>query len=367
MLEKNKIFIALLHSAGCTHTQLTMLFWKEKRDGQEVYDGFLGKTPLENIDWIPKQKQLEITKNLKKIDVENLKKIIKEKQIDIVLEDEEKYPSRLRQLPKRPYILYVRGKLQEFPIQLGIVGSRKYSPYGKKVIEHLVKDFQNYPIGIISGGAYGIDGIAHQSALDNNLYTLAVFGCGIDIFYPTQNSKLFEDILKNDGALMSPFPIGSEPTRYTFPIRNTIVAGLSDGVIIAEAAPKSGTLITARLALEQNKDVFVVPWEIFKTNSLGSNNLIIKWEAKPILEASQILEEYGIKNTSGSTEDAKKTINFSNEDAKRIYEQVQLGNNTPDSISQNILIDHTTIITELTLLEIEWHLRLLSDGSYECT
>ncbi len=365
MPKNDSLILALIHMAGCTHREMTLLFSQEKYSPEQVYDWFVGKVSL-NTAVITTEKKEKIYKTLKKIDIAHIESILTKKKISIITRDAPEYPERLRQIPKHPYLLYVRWKLKSLPIQLAIVGSRKYSLYGKRAIEFLAKDFESYPIGIISGWAYGIDTIAHQIALKHHLYTISVFGCGVDSPYPQSNIKLFDSILESGGALISPFPLMAEPLPYHFPIRNVLVAGLSDGIIIPEWAKKSGTLITARLALEQNKDVFVVPWDIFRETSLGSNQIIIKWEAKPIVCAADILEEYGIARKEGDESVTKKEISFASKESKQIYEQVQLGNNTPDSIAKKVTLDHSSIVSELTLLEIEGHLKLLPDGSYEC-
>ena len=125
--------------------------------------------------------------------------------------------------------------------------------------------------GIISGGAYGIDSVAHTITLKNNGYTAAVFGAGVDIYYPTSNRQLFDEIVAHGGALISQFPLGTIAEPFHFPIRNAVVAGISRGTLIAEAGEDSGTLITARLALESNRDVFVLPADITRMTALGSN------------------------------------------------------------------------------------------------
>ena len=145
---------------------------------------------------------------------------------------------------------------------------------------------------IVSGGASGVDTLAHTITLREGGRTIAVMGTGLDIAYPRDNISLFERIVESGGALVSQFPLGTEPGPYNFPVRNEVIAGLSRGVIIPEAGEKSGTLITARLALENNRDVFAVPGDIYRPTSDGTNTLIRDGLAKPILAVEDILAEY---------------------------------------------------------------------------
>jgi DNA processing protein len=175
---------------------------------------------------------------------------------------------------------------------------------------------------------------------------------------------LFENIIQKWWALVSIFPIGTKPEPYYFPIRNEIVAALSDGIIIPEAGIKSGTLITANLALEHGRDVFAVPGDIFREASMGTNSLIAKWEAKCIQSAQDILEEYFPNVTSQPTSlfDEK---NWDNDEEKYIFNAILDGYNTPDSIWEKTNYSIDTIILTLSLLEINGHIRLGSGWKYE--
>ncbi len=216
---------------------------------------------------------------------ENIKKI---------LPDE--FPSALKEIPQPPTELYLLGTLPD-PTQfyyLAVVGSRKYTTYGREATERIIAGLAGYPICIVSGLAMGIDGIAHRAALDAGLPTVAVPGSGLDpsVIYPRVHANLVREILESGGALLSEYEPMLRAAPWTFPQRNRIMAGLSQGVLIIEAEEKSGTLITARLALDYNRNVFTVPGSIFSATSKGTNKLI-KLGATPITSATDLLEELG--------------------------------------------------------------------------
>ena len=206
------------------------------------------------------------------------------------------FPQALNEIPEPPDELYMRGKLPD-PTQyyyLAVVGSRKYTAYGREATERIISGLAGYPICIVSGLAIGIDGIAHRAALDAGLCTVAVPGSGLDpmVIYPRAHANLAREIIKNGGALLSEYEPDLRAAPWTFPQRNRIMAGLSQGVLIIEAEEQSGTRITARLALDYNKNVFVVPGSIFSATSKGTNKLL-KQGATPITSAIDLLGELG--------------------------------------------------------------------------
>ena len=214
------------------------------------------------------------------------------------------FPKALLEIPQPPEKLFVVGELPD-PADyyyLSIVGSRKYTSYGREACERIIKGLAGYPICIVSGLALGIDGIAHRAALDTGLRTVAVPGSGLDssIIYPRTHLGLAKEIVENGGALLSEYEPDFRATPWSFPQRNRIMAGLSQGVLIIEAEEKSGTLITARMALDYNRNVFTVPGPIFSATSKGTNNLL-RQGATPITSAKDLLEEIGfVEQTFGS-------------------------------------------------------------------
>jgi DNA processing protein len=193
--------------------------------------------------------------------------------------------ARLLELHDVPDELYLCGSLPEVTIDiygratpriLTVVGSRKYTDYGRRALQKLTKELSGYPVIILSGLALGVDGIAHSEALKNNLITMAIPGSGLDasVIYPRAHKQLAEEIVSCGGALLSELPPDQKPAQWTFPARNRIMSALSDAVLIVEAGEKSGTLITARQSLELGRDIGAIPGDIFSETSQGSNKLI---------------------------------------------------------------------------------------------
>ncbi len=234
----------------------------------------------------------------------------------------EQYPAQLREIPHIPKQLYVEGNLPpEDTVYLSIVGSRRHTNYGKDVCRKLIEGLKGYPIIIVSGLALGIDTLAHETALAVGLTTVAFPGSGIDrkVLYPASNRRLADRIIESGGALISEFAPTFRATIWSFPQRNRIMAGISKAVLIIEAEEKSGTLITARLATDYNRDVLVVPGQIFSDTSIGTNTLI-RQGATPIRDSSDILEALGFDISTQNTESKKESYeNLSNEE-KQVLE-----------------------------------------------
>ena len=201
------------------------------------------------------------------------------------------YPPLLRQIPDPPLILYVKGDVQALSRHcLAVVGSRRPSTYGLQVARRLARDLAERNLVIVSGLARGIDSAAHHGALEGKGKTIAVQGRGMDKIYPSENRRLAEKIAES-GAVISEFPLGTGPTPENFPIRNRVISGLSMGVLVVEASEYSGSLITARLATEHNREVFAVPGNITTAQSFGPNHLI-KQGAKLVGEWMDVVEEF---------------------------------------------------------------------------
>jgi len=206
------------------------------------------------------------------------------------------FPSLLNEIPDVPEQLFVRGKLPAHTTKLlCVVGSRKYTSYGRDVCDYLIEGLQGYPLSIVSGLALGTDGNAHRAALKANLHTIAVPGSGLDdsVIYPASHRMLAKEILSHGGALLSEFEPTFQATQWSFPQRNRIMAGMSHATLIIEASEKSGTLITARLTSEYNRDLLVVPGSIFSGNAHGPHQFL-KLGATPVTTPADILEALGI-------------------------------------------------------------------------
>ena len=213
------------------------------------------------------------------------------------------FPERLTEIPEPPKQLYVRGTLPDFDLKwLSIVGSRACTPYGRQCVSYLIKGLRGYPVVIVSGLAYGIDAEAHKAALDAGLKTVGVPGSGLDwnVLYPKANVNLAREIVSSDGALLSEFKPDQKAADYTFPQRNRIMVGLSHAVLVIEAKERSGSLITARLTTEYNRELLVVPGSIFSAESRGTHQFL-KLGATPVTGPEDILKALGIEARTTAT------------------------------------------------------------------
>jgi DNA processing protein len=215
--------------------------------------------------------------------------LLKKQKVSIITYQDELYPQKLLNVYDRPPFIYVLGNLSKDDINIAIVGSRLASTYGKYTTERISRELALKGITVVSGMARGIDSAAHRGAITAHGRTIAILGSGLDVIYPPENKKLFADIIQN-GAVISEFPLGTPPRSSNFPARNRVISGMSYGVVIVEAGEKSGSLITARLALEQGREVFAVPGSIDAAGSRGTHKLI-KQGAKLIENTDDILEE----------------------------------------------------------------------------
>ena len=211
---------------------------------------------------------------------------------DVLILDDGSYPDLLREIADPPMTLYVRGDWQACMEQpcVAVIGSRNCSTYGKNAAEMLARELASRGITVVSGLARGIDTSAHKGAIDGKGRTIGVLGTGIDTVYPKENARLAQEILDSGGALVTQFPLGTPPLKDNFPYRNRIISGLSLGVLIVEASERSGSLITARLAMEQNREVLAVPGNITSGNSYGTNYLI-KAGAKLVQQWQDVVAE----------------------------------------------------------------------------
>ena len=232
----------------------------------------------------------------------------------------EQFPEQLLEIPQPPKNLYIRGKLPaKDSIYLAIVGSRKHTSYGRDICEKLIHGLKGYPIVIVSGLALGIDSIAHRSALDVGLTTVSFPGSGLDnnVLHPRSNIRLAQEIVNKGGCLISELEPNWKATLYSFPQRNRLMAGISKAVLIIEAEEKSGTLITARMATDYNRDVLAVPGSAFSSNSKGTNNLI-RQGATPVTTSGEILDALGFKVNKIEQSDKEKYADCGKEEKKII-------------------------------------------------
>ncbi len=246
------------------------------------------------------------------------------------------FPKRVKEITDPPKKLYVQGTLpSEDHKWLAVVGSRKYTNYGKEVCEKLIEGLAGYPIVIVSGLALGIDAIAHRAGLEAKLPCVAVPGSGLDpkVLYPSTNRRLADEILKAGGALLSEFEPDFRATAWGFLQRNRIMAGLSDAVLVIEAEQRSGSLVTSKFATEYNRDVLTVPGSIFSSSSTGPH-MLIKLGATPITSAADLLEALGFSAEGGSAFGGKqRDYSDCTSEEKKVIELLQ------SPLSRDDLID----------------------------
>lgn len=269
-----------------------------------------------------------------------------------------RFPERLREIPESPGCIYLKGRLPE-PVEMtvGIIGARDGTEYGKMVARTLAKELSEYEISIISGMAYGIDTAAHEGALLGGGKTYAVLGCGVDICYPAINKKLYSKI-QEEGGIISEYPEGSPPLPHHFVARNRLIAGLSDILIVVEAKERSGTFITVDRALEQGKQVFVVPGRITDPLSRGCNKLLMEG-ASLCLSKDDILSCFSIE----AGKDNEKKPNLKGEE-KRIYNALDLEGKHIDVLYKELEIPLQSLYSVLVKLEIEGYCESFSSSYY---
>ena len=270
---------------------------------------------------------------------------------DIVALTEDNYPEKLRTIFDPPPVLYFKGDLNclDKPT-VAVVGSRKPSDYGLRMAHRFASELAAAGVTVISGLAFGIDACAHYAALETGGLTAAVFGCGLDSVYPPAHRELAGQIAES-GCLISEFPKGTIPERHNFPIRNRIIAGLSDGVVVVEAAERSGALVTARIALEQNREVFAVPGGADSEMSFGPNDLI-KQGAAPVTTVDDILSAFGWHKSEKDVMRKVDLTKLTNEELS-LYNQISIQPVHLDDIVRRISLAPSKIAELILNLELK--------------
>ncbi|MBU4269336.1 DNA-processing protein DprA [Candidatus Dependentiae bacterium] len=293
--------------------------------------------------------------------------LINKYQINLLTFLDAEYPEILKSIYLPPIVLYTKGeKLSSYDKKLSIVGARKSTNYSEQVLDLIVPEIVKNNISIVSGGALGVDTFAHKKAIESGGKTIVILGSGLLKPYPKENIKFFKKISNGYGTLVSPFKLNSEPDRGNFPARNRIIAGMSFGCLVVEAAQKSGALITAQFALDEGRSVFAIPGDIFSPMSLGTNNLI-KQGAKLVLNTNDILEEYGINVIS---EEKKISVKANISTAKsEEFKDSFLENFTYatsiDDLSAKLNLDIFTLQEKLFDLELEGKVKQNLAGYWE--
>jgi DNA processing protein len=274
------------------------------------------------------------------------------------------YPALLKEIPSPPFLLYYKGNLDCLGLpSIAIVGSRKYSPYGKQVAEKFSYDLARAGLCIVSGLALGIDALAHGGALEDQGKTIAVLGSSLDDanIHPKNNFNLAQEIIRGGGLLLSEFPIPTPPLPGTFPARDRIMAGLTLGTLVVEAAEKSGSLITPSHALEFNREVFAIPGSIYSPQSFGTNNLIKKG-AKLVTNISDILEE--LRLVPSREDQLKLELPDLDEEEKNVLHVLSPQPTHIDRIIKLTKLETSCAASILSMLEIKGAIRNIGGQNY---
>ncbi|MEN6421810.1 MAG: DNA-processing protein DprA [Smithella sp.] len=287
--------------------------------------------------------------------------LLRKSNVNIITYRDELYPHHLLNVYDRPPYIYVQGNLCKDDINIAVVGSRAASTYGRYTTERISRELALQGVTVVSGMARGIDSAAHRGAISAHGRTIAILGSGLDVIYPPENKKLFADILES-GAVISEYPLGTPPRSTNFPARNRIISGMSYGVVIVEAGEKSGSLITAKLALEQGREVFAVPGSIDSAGSRGTNKLI-KQGAKLIENTEDILEEIlpqiergtvlKAPSTSVAAEIAEAHLEPLNEVDQKIFHAASRGRVHIDDLISTTGLSSADILSALTTMELK--------------
>ena len=272
-----------------------------------------------------------------------------------ILDDE--YPENLKKIFDAPVIIYCKGKTEKTDkYSISIVGTRNPTGYGKYTCERFTEKLSKLGIPVISGFARGIDSIVHKECLKNNNLTYAVFGCGVDVIYPSENRKLYCELIER-GAVISEFPIGSLPEKVNFPKRNRIISGISLGSLIIESGIKGGSLLTAEFAIDQDKEVFAVPGYINSKQSEGTNEIIKKGQAKLVTDVEDIINELEIKLRPVLKKDAiakeEKMVDDLNLTEKKIYYSLDYEPVHIDMINEKTGLSISDCLVSLLSLEFK--------------
>ena len=286
-LEEKKywIWFSRIKGLGSRRKQILLKMYKTP---EKIYN--LKKEEILKIKGFNEFLANKIIDKDNKNNLENYIEKMQKEKISIITIDDKEYPNILKNIYDYPISLYIKGNsniLDNYTI--GIVGCRNATEYGIKAAQYFSYNLAKKGINIVSGLAKGIDSCAHIGTIKANGKTIAVVGNGLDIVYPRENQYLYEKIVEENGAIISEYPLGTEPEKMNFPARNRIISGISKGIIVIEAKKKSGTLITVDFALEQGRDVYVVPGNIKSLNSVGTNDLI-KQGAKMVTKVDEIFE-----------------------------------------------------------------------------
>lgn len=312
MMEKREIpYILALHGVEGMGAKTMRRLFASLGSPKEVWEASHEK--LAQTGHIQRKVILALEEYRRRFSWDRFANTLTQKEIKYITYWDKEYPQVLRETFSPPLVLFYKGQIAFSEKMVAFVGGRRYSGYGKRVAEEFAETLSQKGVTIVSGGAKGIDSFSHKGALAGGTPTIAVLGCGLDVPYPYENRRLFEEICE-DGMLISEFVPGAEPKAAHFPMRNRIISGLARGVVVIEARARSGSLITADYALSDGRDVFAVPSSIFDPHSAGSHWLI-RQGAQLLSDPMQILNAYewiddAVQKKSSQSTKTMITFNF---------------------------------------------------------
>jgi len=321
---------------------------KEILKNKEIYQKILGNNEI-----------LKILSNFDNVD--ELEKKLEKYHVDYVTIDDLNYPYRLKEIPNAPYVLYYIGDIGVLNDEcIGVVGTRKPSIYGKEMTEKFVKALSREKFCIVSGLAYGVDTIAHQVALNEKGKTVAVMAGGLDSIYPSENEQLAQRIVESGGCLVSEYYIGTKSDSFRFPIRNRIISGLSLGVLVTQASQKSGSLITANYAIEQNRELFVIPANLNLIDSKGTNSLIASIPECVTMSPEKIILSF---RTELHQKEKIAGVAQMGMDEGVIIELLKSGEKTFDELLEATTLNPKILNQKLTTMEISGIIKRLAGNT----
>ncbi len=360
MAIKNVQYLLALHTIdGLGPVRLKSLLAHFK-DPKLAWNGEIGE--IRKIG-IPENVVKLLLETRKKLDPVEYMESIQKSGIKWMTIFDPDYPERLKQIYDPPVVFYYKGEFKpEDDRAMAVVGTRKMTGYGKMVTEKFTADLVSFGFTIVSGLARGVDSASHRTTLNSGGRTIAVLGGGLNRIFPPENSRLAEEIADGHGVVMSEFPPDYPSLPGNFPARNRIISGLSMGVLVTEAAQDSGSLITARLAVEQGREVFAIPGPVTSQFSRGPGDLI-KEGARLVFEAGEILEELGIDRVQ-SAKGKVQSLGSLSEEEKKILEVLKNENRHIDEIGRMLKLEAAKISAALLKMEINGLVKNLGSGVY---
>jgi DNA processing protein len=317
----------------------------------ELRSAGLERQPTESL--LAAREELDLDEELERVHAEGAQ---------VITWEDERYPPRLSQIHDAPPVLYVKGEIEprdEWAV--AVVGTRAATRYGRQMVDEIAGDLARSGITVVSGLARGIDSLAHRAALRAKGRTIAVLGCGIDVMYPREHRDLAEAVVEN-GALVTEYPLGTKPEAGNFPPRNRIISGLSLGTLVVEAGKRSGALITADYALEQNREVFALAGNVTNPKCEGTNRLIQEGAAKLVISVQDILEELNLTLVERHQE--VRMVVPEDEKEARILQYVSSEPVHVDEIGQRADLPISEVTSTLAMMELKGMVRQVGGMNY---